>query len=68
MGIERIGPGGDVARVFVNVSERTVDVAGDGGTLQGFRCAPTPTGARLGPWGTAWFLPDVDSPDREASS
>ena len=58
IGIEREGPGGETARVYVNVADRTIEVEGDADRLHGFRTTPIDLGASVGPWGTAWFLPD----------
>lgn len=64
IGIERVGPEGSAARVFINVADHPIDIdtAGDSGRLVGFRAVATESGVALGPWGTAWLLPPEPAP------
>ncbi len=57
VGIERTGPDGSVARVYVNTSPETVRVDNvPGSEVRGWRWSDQDSRIELGPWGAAWLL------------
>ena len=57
LGIERIHEAG-AARVYVNVTGSVVRI--DERSAVGFRCTTDSGTVRLGPWGQAWVIDDID--------
>ena len=56
VGIERIAPSGTIARVYVNVSEETEEIAAEGfSDIRGFNISENPGRLELGAYGIVWM-------------
>ena len=67
VGIERIALSGNIARVYVNVSDETQQIVAEGfSDLRGFNISETPGGVELGAYGIVWMTSSPSDTQRES--